>query len=218
MFNLILGYLLIVMLILGVNITLFLNNYDYSKNKIFFILLITSLIVFVICAFSSTFSTNLLFIYNDFGYIFLITAILLFIIEYYYLKSGINQIFVIGEQLMLFFMTFILSSQLESQSLTDSLLLTLFFFIILIIVSYLSILLHYGKREYEVIVGEFISLEAILFLVLGLTWWSVRTLDYSMFSSILILTPTYQLIYVIIGMVLILLIGLYYNDKQLKKR
>ena len=86
------------------------------------------------------------------------------------------------------------------------------------VVYQLSKLLFYAKREYSLIVGEFMILESILIFILGLTYWSVKELDYSMFSAYLILTPTYKLVYVIILMVFILIVGLYYNDKQLKKR
>ena len=86
------------------------------------------------------------------------------------------------------------------------------------VVYQLSKLLFYAKREYSLIVGEFMILESILIFILGLTYWSVKGLDYNMFSAYLILTPTYQLVYVIILMIFILIVGLYYNDKQLKKR
>ena len=66
-------------------------------------------------------------------------------------------------------------------------------------------LLFYAKREYSLIVGEFMILESILIFILGLTYWSVKELDYSMFSAYLILTPTYKLVYVIILMIFILI-------------
>jgi hypothetical protein len=40
------------------------------------------------------------------------------------------------------------------------------------------------------------------------------TLDYTMFSSFLILTPTYQLIYVVIGIIVVLVVGVLINDSK----
>lgn len=58
------------------------------------------------------------------------------------------------------------------------------------------------------------SLMIILIFIFGLTYYSTLTLDYKMFSSFLILTPTYKLIYVIILIAIIFIIGLYWNDKK----
>jgi uncharacterized protein YacL len=57
------------------------------------------------------------------------------------------------------------------------------------------------------------SLMGILIFLFGLTNVAVMNLDYTMFSSFLILTPTNQLIYVIIGIIIVLIIGSYWNDK-----
>ncbi|WP_296866120.1 hypothetical protein [uncultured Methanobrevibacter sp.] len=58
------------------------------------------------------------------------------------------------------------------------------------------------------------SLMAILVFIFGLTNNSIMRLNHEMFSSFLILTPTYQLIYVIIGIIFVLIIGFYLNDKN----
>ena len=53
---------------------------------------------------------------------------------------------------------------------------------------------------------------AILMFIFALTYDSARTIDYTAFSPFLILTPTYQLIYIIIAIVVILVVGVLIND------
>ena len=72
----------------------------------------------------------------------------------------------------------------------------------------------YAKRPYYMIVGEYMSLMGILIFIFGLTNNSIMQLNHEMFSSFLILTPTYLLIYVIIGIIFVLIIGFYLNDKN----
>ncbi|MBE6509870.1 MAG: hypothetical protein E7Z74_01160 [Methanobrevibacter millerae] len=77
-----------------------------------------------------------------------------------------------------------------------------------------SKLLIYAKRPYNVIIGEYMSLMGILIFLFALTNVSIMKLDYEMFSPFLILTPTYQLVYVVIAIIVVLIIGLYWNDKK----
>ena len=86
--------------------------------------------------------------------------------------------------------------------------------IMIILTIQLSKLLMYAKRPYNVIIGEYMSLMSILVFIFGLTNTSIMRLNHEMFSSFLILTPTYQLIYVIIGIIFVLIIGFYLNDKN----
>ena len=89
---------------------------------------------------------------------------------------------------------------------------SLLFFIILFVVYQLTKLLHHAKRQYSVIIGEYMTLASILIFLFALTYNSTLNLNYTMFSSFLILTPTYQLIYVIIGIVVVLVAGVLIND------
>jgi uncharacterized protein YacL len=82
------------------------------------------------------------------------------------------------------------------------------------VVYQLSKLLHHAKRQYPVVTGEYMCLFSILMFIFGLTYDSTRALDYSSFDSFLILTPTYKLIYVIIGLIVILVIGVLINDSK----
>ena len=97
----------------------------------------------------------------------------------------------------------------------NGLLLSVVSIIVMILAFQSSKLLIFAKRPYDVIIGEFMSLSGILIFIFGLTYVSIMNLDYKMFSSFLILTPTYQLIYVIIGIVIVLIIGSYCNDKKI---
>jgi len=94
------------------------------------------------------------------------------------------------------------------------LLYSLIAFVILFVVYHISKLLHHAKRQYPIIVGEYMCLFSLLMFIFALTYDSTRTLDYSMFSSFLILTPVYQLIYVVIAIVVILVIGVLINDNK----
>jgi len=87
-------------------------------------------------------------------------------------------------------------------------------FIILFVVYQLSKLLHHAKRQYSAIIGEYMCLFSILIFIFAFTYVSTLNLDYNMFSAFLILTPTYQLIYVIIAVIVILVIGVLINDSK----
>ena len=107
----------------------------------------------------------------------------------------------------------VLFASQASMDIFTMLLYSLLVFIVLFIVYQLTKLLHHAKREYPVIVGEYMSLFAVLMFIFALTYNSTLNLDYTMFSSFLILTPTYQLVYVIIGIIVVLVVGVLINDK-----
>ena len=107
--------------------------------------------------------------------------------------------------------TILLSSQAKPDIIT-MILYSLCVFVILFVVYQLSKLLHHAKRQYSVIIGEYMCLFAILMFIFALTYDSSRMIDYTAFSPFLILTPTYQLIYIVIVIVVILVIGVLIND------
>lgn len=217
MFDLIWNYLIILELILGFNIGLFLRDFKISKLKYFTISFLLAIVIFILSFFSNAFRINLSFMNNNLGWLFIVAAIILFFIEYIYIKKNEKLFCAFAVMFLLSVIMFILSSQFVEVTVFDSLLWALFLFIILISSYPISTLLYYAKNEYSVVVGEFISIEAILVFVFGITFWSVSSIDYKMFSSFLILTPTYKLIYVIIGLVFVMILGLYYNDRKIKR-
>jgi predicted transporter len=109
--------------------------------------------------------------------------------------------------------TVLFSSQTSLDMLT-MVLYSLFVFIILFVVYQLTKLLHHAKRQYPVIIGEYMSLFSILMFIFALTYNSTMALDYSKFTPFLILTPTYQLIYVVIGIIVVLVAGVLINDTR----
>ena len=89
--------------------------------------------------------------------------------------------------------------------------------IVMLLVYKISKIFNNAKRPYYAVVGEYMFLEFILLLILALTFFSVRELDYSMFGSFLILTSTYKVLYMILAIVILLVLGVLYNDWVLKR-
>lgn len=209
------GYLLIFVALFAVNIGLFLGNFKINNLKAIIIAILFGILLIGVNSISSYFKDILAFLSGNFGYLFMIIAIVLFILTWFYLKKKeVTLVYVV-----LFYIAMLsIGAHIDEFSIFNSLLLALFLVIMMFVVYQLSKLLFYAKREYSLIVGEYMILESILIFILGLTYWSVKELDYSMFSAYLILTPTYQLVYVVILIIFILIVGLYCNDKQLKKR
>lgn len=216
--DLVSGYLLIVVVLFTIGIALMLGNYKINNAKLLIISIIISALSFLDINMAVHFKNNLAFILNYLNYFFIILAAFQFIVLLYYLKNSINHLkSSVSAMLAIFFISvFILSSQSNLGSLLDCLLFSLIILVCLCLSYQVSKLLIHAKREYPVVIGEYICLSSILLFIFGLTYYSTLNLDYSMFTSFLILTPTYKLVYVIIGMVVILIMGLLYNDKQLK--
>ncbi|MBR0272330.1 MAG: hypothetical protein IJQ68_10165 [Methanobrevibacter sp.] len=148
-------------------------------------------------------------------YIFLAMSVIIFFIMIIYLKLDKSDISFYITLALYYISSFLLASQLNESSIFDSLLLTFISIVVMIVAFQSSKLLMYAKRPYNAIVGEYMSLEGILVFLFALTNTSIMQLDYEMFSSFLIMTPTYQLIYVIITIVIVLIIGSYWNDRKI---
>lgn len=207
------GYLLILLVLFTANIALILGNYEFNSSKSILMSLIFSVITFALMYLSNYLNAGLSFILDYLGLIFLIIAIVIYASMIHYSKTddfkpalySIATIFLISAVLF--------ASQANLDFLNTALY-SIFSFIIIFIVYQLTKLLHHAKRQYPVIIGEYMSLFAVLMFIFALTYNSTRNLDYTMFRSFLILTPTYQLIYVIIGIVVVLVIGVLINDTK----
>jgi len=207
------GYLLILLVLFTANIALILGNYEFNSSKSILMSLIFSVITFALMYLSNYLNAGLSFILDYLGLIFLIIAIVISASMIHYSKTddfkpalySIATIFLISAVLF--------ASQANLDFLNTALY-SIFSFIIIFIVYQLTKLLHHAKRQYPVIIGEYMSLFAVLMFIFALTYNSTRNLDYTMFRSFLILTPTYQLIYVIIGIVVVLVIGVLINDTK----
>ena len=207
------GYLLVVMAVFVANIALMLGNYNLGNLKVIILSLICSAITFAIMNASSLLNGQLSFLSDYFSYLFLAITIIIFVSIVYYIRRDDFKIPFYSISLAFVISTALLSSQANLDFLSMALY-SLLVFIILFVVYQLTKLLHHAKRQYPVVIGEYMSLFSILMFIFALTYDSTKALDYSMFSPFLILTPTYQLIYVIIGIIVVLVVGVLINDTR----
>ncbi|WP_292888785.1 peptide ABC transporter permease [Methanobrevibacter sp. UBA212] len=205
------GYLLLLLVLFTANIALMLGNYKFNNVKLIFVSVISLVISFLLIYVSGYLNAQLAFLLDNFSYIFLIIAAIIVVSMIYYVKKG-NFKASLYVMLIAFLISMVLFASQASMDIFTMLLYSLLVFIVLFIVYQLTKLLHHAKRKYPVIVGEYMSLFAVLMFIFALTYNSTLNLDYTMFSSFLILTPTYQLIYVIIGIIVVLVVGVLIND------
>lgn len=207
------GYLLILLALFAANVALMLGNYKLDNFRLIVLSLGFSAFTFILLNVSGYLNVQLSFLLDNFSYLFLIVAIAILASVIYYIRKDNFRLPLAIVSLFFIVSTIFLSSQANLDFLTI-VLYSLFVFIILFVVYQLTKLLHHAKRQYPVIVGEYMSLFSILVFIFALTYNSTRTLDYTMFSPFLILTPTYQLIYVVIGIVVVLVVGVLINDTK----
>ena len=204
------GYLLVMLVLFTGNIALLMGNVKINNLKLIAISILFSIGVFIILNVSVYLNISLL---DYFSYIFLIISLILFFVIFYFIRNN-NFKLALYSVLALFIISLTLFCSQTSLNYLEMILYSLCVFIILFVVYQLSKLLHHAKRQYSVIIGEYMCLFSILTLIFALTYNSTLNLDYSMFSPFLILTPTYQLIYVIIVIIAVLVIGVFINDSK----
>lgn len=226
MFNLIFNYLIIFILVLGVTIGFFTSKLKFNDKKSIVLVLITSLLLFLVLFFSKN-CFNLFNFLEEYMYVLFFTiAIVLFVMDLIFVslnsKSKFsnkidNKLFLVIAIILLLISSLMISSQYEVLGLFDMLLAIVVFAISFIASFQISKLLKYGKRPFYLIVSEYIILETILIVILALTYTSAKNLDWTMFSPYLILTPTYLVVYTIIAIIGIMVIGVYLNERKLKR-
>ena len=204
------GYLLIMLILFLGNISLLMGNNKINNLKLIVTSIFFSVGVFIILTVSVYLN---IFLLDYFSYIFLIISAILFFIIFYFIRNN-NFKLALYSVLALFFISLTLLCSQTSLNHLEMILYSLCTFIILFVVYQLSKLLHHAKRQYSAIIGEYMCLFSILVLIFALTYNSTLNLDYSMFSPFLILTPTYQLIYVVIAIIAVLIIGVFINDSR----
>lgn len=207
------GYLLILLVLFSVNVALLAGNYRMSSFKVVLLSLLVGIVSFTSINVSKFLNMNLSFLSDNFTYIFILLSVIVFVGMYLYTKKGNFTISFFLTIVMLIASEIMLSSQCEMM-LLDSVLYSLLSFIIIFLVYQITKFLVHAKRPYPVIVGEYMSLFSMLLFIFGVTYNSTVNLDYSMFSPFLILTPTYELIYIIIGIIVMIIIGVVYNDNK----
>lgn len=211
--DLISGYLLIIIMLFTANLALLAGNYNINNIILIGISLGFSIVSLVLMNISLYFKDALSFMPDYFGYYFLAVAILTFAVMLYYRRDSEHNLSVSICLLagMLLISIVLLAGQ-SDLTLLDSMIYSLATFMVMFFVYMITKLLVHAKREYPVIIGEYMTLASILISIFALTYYSAATVNYSMFSSFLILTPTYQLIYVIIALAVVMIIGLLFND------
>ena len=206
------GYLLLLLVLFTANIALMLGNYKFNNVKLILVSAISFTVSFSLIYFSGYLNNHLAFLLDTFSYIFMIIALVIIVSMKCYVKNG-NLNVSLYMVMIAFLISMVLFASQAILNIFTIILYSLFVFVILFVVYQLTKLLHHAKREYPVIVGEYMSLFAVLMFIFALTYNSTLNLDYTMFSSFLILSPTYHLIYVIIGIIVVLIVGVLINDK-----
>ena len=205
------GYLLIILLLFSANIALLLGNNKFDILKIVILSLSGAVISFVLMYVSPYLSETFAFLQMNFGYLFFIVAILVFLTMYNYLRAVNAKLSICLISVTFLILTVSLASQSEL-AFFDMVLYSLLVFVCIFFVYQISKLLIHAKRPYPVIISEYMVLSSVLLFIFALTYYSTLTLDYKMFGSFLILTPTYQLIYVIIGIIVLMVVGVFLNE------
>ena len=207
------GYLLICLILFSANLALLIGNFKLEKLKVVVLSLICAVVSFALINISINFKTSLSFLLGYFNFIFLVIAIAIFLIMLYYTKKEEIKLSIYSISAVAVILVVLLSSQSDLM-LFDAFLYSLLVLIVFFVVYQLSKLLVHAKRQYPVIIGEFMCLFAILVFIFALTYYSTMTLDYKMFKPFLILTPMYQLIYFIIGIAIVAVIGVLLNESK----
>lgn len=223
MMDLIFEYLIVFILLFATNIAFLLRYSSFNKNKFIPFVLGYAIIVFALTFVFS--SLNLQKESIEFiPYILFAVSVLMLIFSIRYVGFGKNyginddKVVLYGTILSSFLSIGALALGLKSDNLLLSgLELAVLSVVVIFLVYKISKIFNNAKRPYYAVIGEYMFLEFILLLILALTFSSVRELDYSMFGSFLILTPTYKVLYMIIAIVILLVLGVLYNDWVLKR-
>ena len=204
------GYLLIILVLFSANLALLLGNLKLNHSKIAILSLSYAIISFVLMNISQFLNFNLL---EFLGYVFFILALIIFLCMVFYERSNDFKTMIYSIS-AIFFISMVLFSSQADLLLFDTAVYSLLVFIVVFFVYQLSKLLIHAKRQYPIIIGEFMCLFSILVFIFALTFNSTMNLDYTMFNSFLILTPVYQLIYLMIGIVVVMVIGVFLNESK----
>lgn len=225
--DLIFEYLIVFILLFVANIAFLVKKTNFNKNKNFQFTLIYGAIVFILSFICPTLGLGE-WIIPSMPYILGLVSALMLIFAIRYVRFGRNydvendKIALYGTVLSSFISIIALSLCLKSDNLVlSSLEFSVLSIIVMFLVYKISRIFDNAKRPYYAVIGEYMFLEFIFLLILALTFSTVRDLDYSMFGSFLILTPTYQVLYTIIIVLIILVMGVLYNDwvfKRLKRK
>ena len=223
MMDLTFEYLIVFILLFGANIAFLVRKYDFNKNNFIQLALIYGAIVFVLSFICSSLNLSE-YIIPFIPYILGVVSLFVLILAIRYVSFGRNfnvendkPVFY-GIILSSFISIIALSLCLKSDNLVlNALELAILSIVVMFLVYKISRIFNKAKRPYYAVIGEYMFLEFVFLLILALTFSTVREMDYSIFKSFLILTPTYQLMYVIIIILIIMVLGVLYSDWVLKR-
>ena len=223
MMDLIFEYLIVFILLFVTNISFLVRKYDFNKNKFIPFVLIYGAIVFILSFTCSNLNLGESLI-PFMPYLLGLVSLWMLILSIRFVSFGRN-LFIENDKLVFYgtilssFISIVaLSLCLKSDNLVLSALeLAILSVVVMFLVYKISRIFDRAKRPYYAVIGEYMFLEFIFILILALTFGSVRELDYSIFKSFLILTPTYQLMYAILAILIILVLGVLYSDWILKR-
>ena len=207
------GYLLVILVLFAINGTLLLGNYKFNNVKLILVSSLSAIVAFVFLNASTYLNSSLSFLLDYFGYIFFVIAAVLFLSMLFFVKNEKFKLSIYSVSLTSLISVILFASQ-SGLDFFEKVLYSLLVFIVVFAFYQISKLLRHAKRQYPIIIGEYMCLFSLLMFIFALTYDSARTLDYSAFSPFLILTPTYQLIYVIIGIIVVLVVGVLINDSK----
>lgn len=223
MMDLIFEYLIVFILLFVANIAFLARKSNFNKNKFIQLALTYASIVFIL-SFICPYLNLSEYIIPFMPYILGLVSLLILILAIRYVSFGRNfniendKLVFYGTIFSSFLSIFALSLCLKSDNLVlSSLELAILSIAVMFLVYRISKIFNKAKRPYYAVIGEYMFLEFIFLLILALTFSTVRELDYSIFKSFLILTPTYQLMYAIIAILIIMVLGVLYSDLVLKR-
>ena len=148
------GYLLVMLVLFSVNFALLIGTFKLDNQKVLGLSLLCAFVAFALMNISLNLNAFLSFLLGYFSYIFLIMAVIIFLIMLFYLKKGDIKLSIYSILALSTISIVLLSSQ-SNVVLFDTILYSLFVFVVIFIVYKLSKLLVHAKRQYPVIVGEF---------------------------------------------------------------
>lgn len=221
--DLIFEYLIVFILLFVTNIAFLVRKSDFNKNKFILFTLIYGAIVFILSFTCSNLNLGESVI-PFMPYILGLVSLLMLVLSIRYVSFGRNysiendKLVLYGTILSSFVSIAALSLCLKSDNLVlASLEFAILSIVVMFLVYKISKIFDRAKRSYYAVIGEYMFLEFVFILILALTFSSVRELDYSIFKSFLILTPTYQVMYAIVVILIILVLGVLYSDWVLKR-
>jgi peptidoglycan/LPS O-acetylase OafA/YrhL len=225
MMDLVWQYLIVIVMLFAINIGLLLNATNLDNKKSIIFLFFHTILFFIVSLIALNLSSSLKFLSGYIEYLMFAIGVILFILILFYLYNWnkgkivdlkIKSLTFIGTIICSIVLIFSLTALWNSHGsiFFNAGVIALSMFVISFIFMKLS------KKDIKGVPGgisEYMILESILIIIFGLTFTYVKDLNYKNFTPFTILSPTYQIILLIIGVIALIIIGVLINDNLLKK-